>query len=116
MSKEYVYVGYQGAGLSCRNLCPCPRRCRQFVADWLPQLTAQQPSLEVATEAAAGQHPVLRAAYRSGLERVVSLRNAAPEEVLRQLAYLRGSAGRKAGLQVKQRVLSRQPTVQGHWH
>jgi hypothetical protein len=48
-------------------------------------------------------------------ERTVALRNMDPPEILRQAAYLRGSAGRKASLRVKQRTQTRRPSVQGAW-
>ena len=56
-----------------------------------------------------------QASYLSGRSRTVDVSNAAPEEVLRQAALLRSSAGRKSTLQVKQRVVSHQPSVQGRW-
>lgn len=47
--------------------------------------------------------------------RTVDCRNSSPEEILRQAVLLRSSAGRKASLQVKQRTVTRQPSVQGRW-
>lgn len=91
------------------------RGARQFAAEWLPRFAAEAPGVAVESEVVRGASPVLRASYLSGLSRTVGLSNAAPEAILRQAAFLRSSAGRKASLQVKQRTRTRRPSIQGQW-
>lgn len=51
----------------------------------------------------------------NGTTRSVTVRNAAPDEILRQAILLRSSTGRKASLQVKRRQVSKNPSIQGMW-
>lgn len=62
---------------------------------------------------AAVTPPVPRAA--NGTTRSVTVRNADPDEILRQAILLRSSTGRKASLQVKRRQVSKNPSIQGVW-
>lgn len=51
----------------------------------------------------------------NGNQRSVSLRNNSPDEILRQMAYLRSSLGGKATVRVKQRTKTLSPSIQGAW-
>jgi hypothetical protein len=51
----------------------------------------------------------------AGTRRAVDLRNSDAAEVLRQAVLLRSSAGRKASLQVKKRLRTANPSIQGPW-
>ncbi|PRW33640.1 54S ribosomal mitochondrial [Chlorella sorokiniana] len=91
------------------------RGTREFVEQILPHFQRDNPQLAVETVVQRGKHPGLLGEFLNTSTRHVDLRNAAPEEVLRQAVYLRSSLGRKASLQVKQRTRSKQPSIQGPW-
>lgn len=91
-----------------------PRR-RAFVGEMWPEFVAKNPELDATAKLLPGRHPNLTAHFLNGTVRTVGLRNATPQEVLRQAGYLRSSTGRKTSLQVKQRQVSRNPSIQGRW-
>lgn len=66
-----------------------------------------------ASTTAPAPRPPLSVAAVNKNTRHVDLRNAAPEEVLRQAVYLRSSLGRKASLQVR---AERAGGEGGQWH
>lgn len=80
-----------------------------------PEFVAKNPELDATAKLLPGRHPNLTAHFLNGTVRTVGLRNATPQEVLRQAGYLRSSTGRKTSLQVKQRQVSRNPSIQGRW-
>lgn len=88
---------------------------RAFVGEMWPEFVAKNPELDATAKLLPGRHPNLTAHFLNGTVRTVGLRNATPQEVLRQAGYLRSSTGRKTSLQVKQRQVSRNPSIQGRW-
>ncbi|GAB4815870.1 hypothetical protein N2152v2_002916 [Parachlorella kessleri] len=88
---------------------------REFLEHVWPQFTKDNPHLAAEAVLRRGRHPFLEASYLTGNVRSVDLRNNTPEEILRQAVLLRSSAGRKASLQVKQRTVTKQPSIQGQW-
>lgn len=71
--------------------------------------------MSVETTLGRGRHPHLLGEYLNGTSRSVGLRNASAEEVLRQAALLRSSQGRKTSLQIKKRLRTASPSIQGPW-
>jgi hypothetical protein len=51
----------------------------------------------------------------NGNVRTVGVKNELPRGIMDQVVHLRGSAGRKATLQVKQRLRTDTPSIQGPW-
>nr|GMC57279.1 54S ribosomal protein L51, mitochondrial-like [Ipomoea batatas] len=87
---------------------------RVFMESHLPALKEVNPHLEVVTELNRGQHPFLKGLYKNKNERVVSVKNLAPDGILSQATRLRNSLGRKV---VKLRTIhvTKHPSVQGTW-
>ena len=44
------------------------------------------------------------------------MRNSDPVEILRQAMNLRNNIGRKTSIQVKKRVVTSRPSIQGEWN
>eukprot|EP00891_Asterochloris_glomerata_P003582 jgi/Astpho2/3582/gw1.00058.62.1_t len=86
---------------------------RAFVKEALPEFAAQNPQLEVQTQLARGLHPQLQGLFVSTQQRKICMRNATPEEILKQAIILRSGIGRNPGLRIQERVISRQKSIQG---
>ncbi|XP_019185752.1 PREDICTED: 54S ribosomal protein L51, mitochondrial-like isoform X2 [Ipomoea nil] len=103
---QKLVVSYCDWGGSSRGLRVC-------MESHLPALKEVNPHLQVVTELNRGQHPFLKGLYKNKNERVVSVKNLAPEEILLQATRLRNSLGRKVKL--KTRHVTKHPSVQGTW-
>ncbi|KAJ0561498.1 putative ribosomal protein/NADH dehydrogenase [Helianthus annuus] len=87
---------------------------RAFMESELPSFKESNPQLEVVAELNRGQHPYLKGLYENKNERVVSVMNMTPEDVLLCATRLRNSLGRKV-VKLKTRHVSKHPSVQGTW-
>lgn len=94
------------------------RNSTQQDASFMDSFMKDNPQIQVSREVRSGRHPWIEAMYKNGRIRSVSVRNDDCEEILRQLINLRGAVGRrttcgsKSNRQVKQRVVSQQPSIQ----
>ncbi|KAM0004143.1 putative ribosomal protein/NADH dehydrogenase [Helianthus debilis subsp. tardiflorus] len=87
---------------------------RAFMESELPSFKESNPQLEVVAELNRSQHPYLKGLYKNKNERVVSVMNMTPEDVLLCATRLRNSLGRKA-VKLKTRHVTKHPSVQGTW-
>ena len=91
---------------------------RMFLSDYLPHFAREHPHVEISQSVAPGRHPYVRASYKCGRSRTVSVKNDEPGEILRQVMNLRSTIGRKTTLgrsanrSVKQRVVTATPSIQ----
>lgn len=90
------------------------RGIRAFMESHLPAFKELNPHLEVVSELNRGHHPYLKGLYKNKNERVVSVQNLSPEEVLMCATRLRNSLGRKV-LKLRTRHVTKHPSVQGTW-
>ncbi|KAI3506660.1 hypothetical protein L1887_21223 [Cichorium endivia] len=104
---QKLTVSYCNWGGSSRGI-------REFMESQLQAFKESNPQLEVVTELNRGQHPFLKGAYKNKNERVVSVMNMTPEDVLLCATRLRNSLGRKV-VKLKTRHVTKHPTVQGTW-
>ncbi|XP_024992033.1 54S ribosomal protein L51, mitochondrial [Cynara cardunculus var. scolymus] len=87
---------------------------RAFMESHLQTFKESNPQLEVVAELNRGQHPFLKGSYKNKNERVVSVMNMTPEDVLLCATRLRNSLGRKV-VKLKTRHVTKHPSVQGTW-
>lgn len=86
---------------------------------YMDSFVEQHPQIDVSCQVRSGRHPWILARYLNGRVRSVSMRNDDAAEILRQMMNLRStvgrrtSTGRKSNRQVKQRVVTSQPSIQG---
>lgn len=86
---------------------------------YMASFVEQHPHIDVACQVRSGRHPWIEARYMNGRIRSVSMKNDDTVEILRQLMNLRSTVGRrtstgsKSNRQVKQRVVTSQPSIQG---
>ncbi|CAM0904052.1 unnamed protein product [Alopecurus aequalis] len=80
------------------------RGIRAFMESHLPALKEKNPQLEVVTQLVRENHN----------ERVVCVRNLAPEDIMLQASRLRCSLGRKV-VKLRTRHVTKRPSVQGTW-
>uniref|UniRef100_A0A2P2JVX9 Large ribosomal subunit protein mL43 n=1 Tax=Rhizophora mucronata TaxID=61149 RepID=A0A2P2JVX9_RHIMU len=80
----------------------------------MPAFKEQNPQLEVMTELIRGQHPHLKAFYMNKNQRVVCVKNMAPEDIFQHATRLRNALGRKV-IKLKTRHVTKHPSVQGTW-
>ncbi|CAH1452203.1 unnamed protein product [Lactuca virosa] len=85
---QKLTVSYCNWGGSSRGI-------RAFMESHLQAFKENNPQLEVVTELNRGQHPFLKGSYKNKNERVVSVMNMTPEDVLLCATRLRNSLGRK---------------------
>ncbi|KAL4588257.1 hypothetical protein LXL04_001140 [Taraxacum kok-saghyz] len=104
---QKLTVSYCNWGGSSRGI-------RGFMESQLQAFKESNPQLEVVTELNRGQHPFLKGAYKNKNERVVSVMNMTPEDVLACATRLRNSLGRKV-VKLKTRHVTKHPSVQGTW-
>jgi Mitochondrial ribosomal protein L51 / S25 / CI-B8 domain len=93
-----------------------PLICREFLSSWLNRFQEENSHLVVEEVVRRGQHPSIIGFYANGNIRAVDLKNKDSGEILRQAALLRSSAGRKSTVQVKDRLQTKLPSVQGRWN
>lgn len=88
---------------------------------YMKSFMEENPQIDVTTTVRPGRHPWIEASYLNGRVRSVSMRNDDPVEILRQMVNLRSTVGRRttcgrrSNRQVKERVVTRQPSIQGRW-
>uniref|UniRef100_A0A453IQ23 Large ribosomal subunit protein mL43 n=3 Tax=Triticinae TaxID=1648030 RepID=A0A453IQ23_AEGTS len=105
---QKLVVNYCDWGGSSRGIS------RAFMESHLPALKEKNPQLEVVTQLVRGQHPNLKGIYKNHNERVVCVRNLAPEDIMLQASRLRCSLGRKV-VKLRTRHVTKRPSVQGTW-
>jgi len=89
---------------------------RAFVQTSAPQLEAQNPQLNVVKTARRG-HPFVVAIYRNGRSKPICVKNQTPDDIAKQIYWLRNSHGRNMDEKViSSRHLSRNPSIQGVWN
>lgn len=104
------------------------RGAREFIkhssnssSGYMTSFMEDNPQIDVTMTVRPGRHPWIEATYLNGRVRSVSMRNDDPVEILRQMMNLRSSVGRKttcgrkSNRQIKERVVTQQPSIQGRW-
>ncbi|MQL76530.1 hypothetical protein Taro_008922 [Colocasia esculenta] len=85
---------------------------RAFMESHLPAFKEHNPQLEVVTELIRGQHPHLKGFYKNHNQRVICVKNLAPEDILLHATRLRNALGRKV-VKLRTRHVTKHPSVQG---
>jgi hypothetical protein len=88
---------------------------REFIEKLLPTFSKVNPQLETLIVLRRGHHPFMVGEFINGTSRSVDMRNQNPNQIMRQARYLRDALGRKTSKRVKERVLSKLPSIQGTW-
>jgi hypothetical protein len=89
---------------------------REFIRNQLTKFATANPQIKIVAFPQRGKHPAVEGLYEGNhkVPRVVDLRNKKPDEIMKQLMWLRGNDGSKVGKFNKQ-VYSSTPSIQGEW-
>ena len=85
---------------------------------YMESFVERHPHITISCQVKSGRHPWMEASYLNGRVRSVSMKNDDAVEILRQIMNLRSTVGRrtstgsKSNRQVKQRVVTSQPSIQ----
>jgi len=88
-------------------------------ASYMDSFVERHPHIAISCQVKSGRHPWIEASYLNGRVRSVSMKNDDAVEILRQMMNLRSTVGRrtstgsKSNRQVKKRVVTSQPSIQG---
>lgn len=86
---------------------------------YMESFVERHPQIHISCQVRSGRHPWIEASYLNGRVRSVSMKNDDAVEILRQMMNLRSTVGRrtstgsKSNRQVKQRIVTSQPSIQG---
>lgn len=85
---------------------------------YMESFVERHPQIAISCQVKSGRHPWIEATYLNGRVRSVSMKNEDAVEILRQMMNLRSTVGRrtstgsKSNRQVKQRIVTSQPSIQ----
>jgi large subunit ribosomal protein L43 len=85
---------------------------------YMESFVERHPQITISSQVKSGRHPWIEATYLNGRVRSVSMKNDDAAEILRQMMNLRSTVGRrtstgsKSNRQVKQRIVTSQPSIQ----
>ena len=85
-----------------------------FLRTLLPRFVSQHPSVETTVSPRPHAHPIIRATYINGREKVICVRNLEPREVMKKAELLRDAGGEKLR-RVTGVVESQNQSVRGVW-
>lgn len=82
----------------------------------LPPFARANPSVEMTVSPRPSTHPIIRASYINGREKVVCVRNMKPQEILEKATLLRDASGEKLKKRRKLGIVSSDnQSVRGVW-
>ncbi|KAI9830505.1 MAG: 39S ribosomal protein L51, mitochondrial [Phylliscum demangeonii] len=89
----------------------------EFLRTLLPNFARQHPSIEMTVSPRPRQHPIIRASYINGREKVVCVRKLDPRQIWKKAVLLRDASGEKLQRRTKRGVVSSggQQSVRGVW-
>ncbi|GAQ84270.1 hypothetical protein KFL_001820240 [Klebsormidium nitens] len=81
----------------------------------LEEFIKANPQIRILTHINRGQHPYLKGTYANLSEHSVGVKNQDSKAILEAALTLRNATGRKTTLPLRNRQVTRTPSIQGTW-